>query len=80
VFICGGFSTSKFCNVIWLKGTSTTDRGVVSMRCTIQGIFMLCVVSVFIEMVIGFDIGVHNIDNHTTMMNILHKNSWLEYV
>jgi hypothetical protein len=50
------------------------------MRCTIQGIFMLCVVSVFIEMVIGFDIGVHNIDNHTTMMNILHKNSWLEYV
>jgi hypothetical protein len=41
---------------------------------------MLCVVSVLIKMFIGFDIGAHNIDNHTTVTNILHKNSWLKYV
>jgi hypothetical protein len=41
---------------------------------------MLCVVSVLIVMFIGTDIGVHNINNHTTVMNILHKISWLEYV
>jgi hypothetical protein len=41
---------------------------------------MLCVVSVLIAMFVGTNIGVHNINNRTTVMNILHKNSWLEYV
>jgi hypothetical protein len=43
--------------------TSTTlvlDRGVVWMWCTIQGIFMLCVVSVATMMVIGANIRAHN--------------------
>jgi hypothetical protein len=31
------------------------------MWCTIQGIFMLCVVSVVIAVVIGADVGTHDI-------------------
>ncbi len=53
-------SNMQFCNVIWLKGTSILDRGVVWMWCTIQVIFMLCVVSVVTTMVIGINIRSHN--------------------
>jgi len=39
---------------------SNLDKGAVWMWCTIQGIFMLCVVSVVIMMVINVDIGMHD--------------------
>jgi len=49
-----------FYDVIWLKGTLGIDRGAVWMWCTIQGIFMLCVMNVVTTMVISTDIGTHD--------------------
>jgi hypothetical protein len=58
VFIHGGFPIRSSMMLSSLGPQS--HRGVVWMWCTIQGIFLLCVLSVVTMMVIGIDIGTHD--------------------
>jgi hypothetical protein len=60
VFIHGGFPINSFMMLFSLRGPQPQIGGVVWMWCTIQGIFMLWVVSVVTTMVIGTDIGMHD--------------------
>ncbi len=56
MFIHGGFPISSFMMLFGLRGLQPQIGG----WFTIKGIFMLCIVSVVVMMVIGVDIGMHN--------------------